>query len=77
MLLYDFRCDDCGRVFEELVESRDDEVRCPACASASATRQLSGFSIGRSDGGTSRVTSDAARGGGCFGGACGTGMCGL
>jgi len=71
MRLYDFRCDDCGRVFEELVESPEDGVKCPACASTQAKRQLSGFAIGRPDGGWSRAAADIPMGGGCAGGMCG------
>lgn len=76
MRLYDFRCNACGRVFEELVESRDDAVTCPACASGGATRQLSAFAIGRGEG-RADTSRDAAPPGGCFGGGCAGGMCGL
>lgn len=73
MRCYDFRCEDCGRVFEELVEGEGEAVTCPACASTHATRQLSGFAIGRSSGGGSMSASDfgGGYGGGCAGGACG------
>ncbi|MCC6528620.1 MAG: zinc ribbon domain-containing protein [Polyangiaceae bacterium] len=76
MRLYDFRCDDCDRVFEELV-SPGDEVRCPACASTHATRQLSAFAVGHSDGGARDTSAASSGGGGCAGGGCSTGFCGL
>lgn len=32
MPMYSFRCEDCGRQFDELVSfSRRSEVRCPVC----------------------------------------------
>lgn len=74
MRCYDFRCDDCGRVFEELVEGEGDAVSCPACKSSRATKQLSGFAIGRSSSGGAASASGF---GGCMGGGCGGGACGL
>lgn len=44
MPMYDFRCDDCGRDFEELVPRDYKEIRCPNCDSVDTTRQLSVFS---------------------------------
>ena len=44
MPMYDFKCDDCGRDFEELVPHNYEEVRCPECDSVETTRQLSLFS---------------------------------
>lgn len=79
MRYYDYRCDDCGRAFEELVDSLDEQVQCPACHGSRATRQLSGFAIGRSSGGGSAAASEAPSGGGggCWGGGCAGGMCGI
>ncbi len=71
MRAYDFRCSQCDRVFEELVEDTDSEVRCPACASTRVERQLSVFSIGRSSGGSCGGSSGSFSGGGCQGGMCG------
>lgn len=75
MRLYDFRCNGCGHVFEELVESSDEAVTCPTCASTGATRQLSAFAIGSGE--TPGPSRSAAPAGACFGGGCGGGMCGL
>lgn len=40
MPIYEYRCDDCGRRFEELVFS-ETRVVCPGCRTESVTRQLS------------------------------------
>lgn len=79
MRCYDYRCEDCGRAFEELVDSPEDEVRCPGCGGTHAARQLSGFAIGRSSGGSSASASASGGdgGGGCWGGGCAGGMCGV
>lgn len=51
--LYDFRCQECGHVFTELVawEHRS-EVRCPQCGGP-ADPQVSAFAIGPGSGGSS------------------------
>jgi putative FmdB family regulatory protein len=64
MMLYDFECDDCGKKFEDLVRELSD-ARCPACASAHVTKQLSTFAVGGRRGDPEPMPS-----GGC-GGACG------
>lgn len=43
MRLHDFECKECGHIFEELVESEDEEVECPLCVSTNTKRRLSGF----------------------------------
>ena len=77
MRFYDFRCNACGHVFEELVESGEDTVACPTCAVPGATRQLSAFAIGRGEGRPSGASREAPPAGTCFGGGCSGGMCGL
>lgn len=78
MRCFDYRCEDCGRAFEELVDSPDDQVQCPACGGSRATRQLSGFAIGRGGGGSAAVSeAPGGGGGGCWGGGCAGGMCGI
>lgn len=39
MPLYDFKCDECGHAFEQLVKS-DATVGCPQCSGV-ATKQIS------------------------------------
>jgi len=72
MRLFDFRCRDCGKTFEDLVQDVRD-ARCPTCASADCEKQLSAFAVGGPAGGGE----SASFGGGCGTGMCGTGGCGL
>lgn len=61
MPMYDYRCKECGHVFEELVFSRklaDSEIVCPQCKTRNSERLLSAPSIG----GTG---TDSAFSGGC------------
>ena len=48
MPLYDYRCRDCGNIFEKLrsVREADVDIECPACHSKHVERQLSSFSTG-------------------------------
>ena len=45
MPLYEYRCDACGRTFEELRPSSEADVaiECPSCESLRTARQLSTF----------------------------------
>ncbi|HAH96864.1 MAG TPA: FmdB family transcriptional regulator [Firmicutes bacterium] len=62
MPLYEFICASCGKKFEELCRtSEQTDVRCPACGSEKAARQLSAFAC---KGGGSSC------GGSCSGGSC-------
>ncbi|HEY3355112.1 MAG TPA: zinc ribbon domain-containing protein [Polyangia bacterium] len=63
MPIYEFRCADCGHVFEELVLRKSDEagLACPRCASHAVERELSACAIG--GGGGSGGGSCAPRGG--------------
>ncbi len=45
MPIYEFRCNTCRKKFEELVSSRDAEVRCPKCRKTDVTRLMSAFSV--------------------------------
>lgn len=47
MPLYEYRCGECGHVFETLVRSatRHEEITCPACGSKSVERQISVFGV--------------------------------
>ena len=33
MPMYEYRCNKCGEIFEELVSSDDEKVPCPKCGS--------------------------------------------
>lgn len=45
MPLYEYRCEECEKVFDAIVSvSERDETTCPECGEP-AERQLSGFSI--------------------------------
>jgi putative FmdB family regulatory protein len=48
MPLYEYRCDACGRTFEELRSSSeaDAAIECPSCESRRTARQLSTFASG-------------------------------
>jgi len=47
MPIYEYRCEACGRTFEELVRTSNEKVSCPSCASPDVKRLLSVFSPGR------------------------------
>lgn len=46
MPIFEFRCKDCGKLFEVLFKSRDEKLKiaCPACKSAKSEKVLSVFS---------------------------------
>ncbi|MDR2386079.1 MAG: zinc ribbon domain-containing protein [Deltaproteobacteria bacterium] len=50
MPIYEFKCQDCGRDFEELVISRSEKIICPACGQANCEKHLSSFRCGPSGG---------------------------
>jgi len=41
MPMYDFSCQDCATVFEELLVKDGEAVVCPRCGSANTVRQVS------------------------------------
>jgi putative FmdB family regulatory protein len=69
--LYEYRCTDCGRLFEKLVRTWNEAASCPACSSATVEKQVSSFAFAGTDGG-SAMRSSGGGGGGC----CGRGGCG-
>jgi putative FmdB family regulatory protein len=72
MPLLEYRCADCGSLFERLARGQSektDAVSCPSCGGA-AKRVLSLFAAVR--GGDGASTAGAAAGG-CCGGSCGCG----
>ena len=50
MPIYDFRCQDCGKVSEVLVRSAEDRiVRCDGCGSGNMEKMISASYIMRTD----------------------------
>jgi putative FmdB family regulatory protein len=45
MPLYEFKCLDCGNLFELLIMKSAQKVACPACESATVERVLSLFAV--------------------------------
>ena len=45
MPLYEFKCLDCGHLFELLIMKSAQTVRCPGCESESVERLLSLFAV--------------------------------
>ena len=45
MPLYDYRCQECGHLFEQRHGWDEHAADCPACASASVQRQLPTFAV--------------------------------
>jgi putative FmdB family regulatory protein len=70
--LYEYRCTDCGRLFEKLVRTWNEAVDCPTCASATVEKQVSTFAMAGTDGGGGALRVGGGGGGGC----CGRGGCG-
>jgi putative FmdB family regulatory protein len=52
MPIYEFKCNQCGKEFEEIVFSfdKDREVCCPSCKTADTCRLMSSFSCASSSG---------------------------
>jgi putative FmdB family regulatory protein len=70
MPLYEFRCADCGQIFDRLLPAGSDLPSCPECGSAGVNRLISliGGLVGSGSG------APRAAGGGCrCGGACACG----
>ncbi len=74
MPIFEYRCEKCGNVFEEIVSgNRDKKISCPACQSANTEKLMSAIgaiSMGKSSAGPcgsscSSASSCAASGGAC------------
>ena len=66
MPIYEFKCNACGQIFEQLVFASDDEkdLLCPSCGKADACRLMSSFSCGASTpGGLSPASCGPSTGG--------------
>ncbi len=66
MPIYEFRCKNCGRIFEYLCFSSKDaiEARCPACGEQQTERLLSTFSSQSVGGSFSSFSSSCTPSGG-------------
>lgn len=66
MPLYEYRCKQCGKKFEQLVMTGDGaEIRCPHCNATAVEKQFSTFSSAGSKG--SSPTPPCGSGGCCPG----------
>ena len=56
MPMYEYRCDACGRTFEELRSSSeaDAAIECPSCESRRTSRKLSRFASGAGSSGSAK-----------------------
>jgi putative FmdB family regulatory protein len=65
MPIYEFRCEACGAVFEELVEAGTEATTCAACGSERTRRMLSAqaapFSLLKTPGGSRKQERRNAR----------------
>ncbi|MDR3037976.1 MAG: zinc ribbon domain-containing protein [Candidatus Adiutrix sp.] len=66
MPIYEFRCEKCGRDFEELVRGANPKVVCPGCGGRKC-RKLMSASRFVSKGANGGTTASSAGGGGCSG----------
>ncbi|MBN2069884.1 MAG: zinc ribbon domain-containing protein [Candidatus Krumholzibacteriota bacterium] len=62
MPIFEYKCSDCEKEFEELVISDRTSVNCPSCGSGRIEKLFSAFSGGSSAGGN---PSGSQSGGGC------------
>ena len=71
MPIYEYKCDGCGKGYEQIrrMSEADSNLECPECRSSSVTRQLSSFATHSSG------NSQSAPVGNCGMGACGGGGC--
>ena len=63
MPIFEYKCEDCGIYFEELVLSDDDKPDCPVCHSTSVDKQISPFSSAFGGGGYLSGSSSCGAGG--------------
>ena len=74
MPIYEYKCEKCGNLFEELTLSSNSKqsVPCPKC-SGSSKRQVSGFTAINKNNSSNCQMPDGScgmTGGGCSGGGC-------
>jgi putative FmdB family regulatory protein len=69
MPIYEYRCEKCGKIFEELVLGTGDApLACPECGTPDPERLLSGFCLGEASaqGGGGAAAGSAGCGSGGF-----------
>ena len=54
MPIYEYKCNQCGNCFEQLVFPSDDEKKfeCPACGQKDISKLISSFACGASESGS-------------------------
>ena len=73
MPIFEYRCRDCGKNFEAIVNSATSRALCKSCGSRKVEQLLSVFAVA---GGSSTTATAAAEPGPCACGAPRRGMCG-
>jgi putative FmdB family regulatory protein len=48
MPVYEYRCTDCEKTFEQLVRSQSQKIECPTCGREHVSRVFSTFAVGAS-----------------------------
>lgn len=77
MPIYEYACNDCGTKFEKLVRRSTEAgaVHCPSCGQDHLTTQYSTFAARATGSSANECAQPMA--GGCGGGMCQSGMCGM
>ncbi len=70
MPIYEFECEACGEVFEELVFGSPEGIKCPKCKSEKVKRLMSAFGFRSGSKFVSSASGSACSG--CAGGTCST-----
>jgi putative FmdB family regulatory protein len=73
MPIFEYKCENCGVVFEKLVNSTDEKVICDKCSSEKVSKQLSSFSPKISSGSSGSDSCSVSSCSSC----CPGGTCGL
>ncbi|MDR0355879.1 MAG: zinc ribbon domain-containing protein [Deltaproteobacteria bacterium] len=73
MPIYEFKCQDCGQEFEELMLSRSAEPVCPVCGRSNCQKHLSSFRLGPAGGTMDLASSSSSSSSSC--GSCNASSC--
>lgn len=73
MPLYEYKCNDCGLKFEELVNKNvpDSSPLCPSCGSSNCEKLFSTFALSAGGQSSAVAAPPCARAGGCGAGSSG------